>query len=80
MAESASSTVLIVPSGTLSQPCGQVPGRRADAQQDVGGEQPAEEHHFGGQEQPDADLGVVEAGVGPGLNCVGNFHGSSGAG
>ncbi len=74
MAESASSSVLMVPSVTLSQPCGQVPGLRADAQQNVGGKKSAEEHHFGRQKQPDAELGVVNAGVRPVFNCVGDFH------
>ena len=36
------------------------PGARlgADAQQNVGGKKPAEEHHFGRQKQPDADLAL----------------------
>ena len=49
-------------------------GIGADAQKNVGREQRAEEHDFGGQEQPDADLRVVKAGVRPAFNCVGDFH------
>jgi hypothetical protein len=65
MAESARMMVLAVPSVTSSQPCGHMPVG-ADAQQNVGGKKSAEEHHFGREKQPDADLGVVNAGVRPG--------------
>ena len=50
------------------------PFHRADAQQDVGGEQRAEQHHFGRQEQPDPELAVRQARVGPGFDCVRNVH------
>ena len=68
--EPISTTVLSVASGTfrISRPVGQA--RSPGAQQDVGREQRAEQHHLGGEEQPDAQLGVVEPGVGPGLGGV----------
>ena len=40
------------------------PRRRAGAQQDQRREERAEEHDLGGEEEPDAELGVVDAGVG----------------
>ena len=48
--------------------------RRADAKQDVRGKQGAKQHHFRGEEEPDADLGVIKAGVLARLYCVGNVH------
>ena len=49
--------------------------RRADPQQNVRGEERAEEHDFGGQKQPDADFGVVKAGILARLDDVGeDFH------
>ena len=77
MVEMIRTRVLNVPIGMFSQPCGQF-SRRADAQQDVGGEQRAEQHDFRREKQPDADLGVVKAGVRARLDCVGNFHECSG--
>ena len=50
------------------------PEVRADAQKDVGGEEAAEEHHFGREEQPDAELRVVKPRVRTGFDCVGDFH------
>jgi len=47
---------------------------RADAQQHISGEESAEEHDFRGQEEPDADLGVIDAGIRPGFYSVGDFH------
>ena len=47
---------------------------RTQAQEDVGGEQAAEEHDLRGQEKPDANLGVPQPGVGPRGHGVGNFH------
>jgi hypothetical protein len=49
------------------------PDRRAGAQEDVRREQGAEEHDLRGEEQPDADLAVVEAGVRPHRDGVGNL-------
>ena len=46
----------------------------ADAQQDVGGKKPAKEHDLGRQKQPDADLGIVKAGVRPGADGVRDVH------
>jgi hypothetical protein len=46
-----------------------------EAEEDVAGEQAAEEHDFGGEEEPDADFGVIEAGVGAGVNGVRDVHG-----
>ena len=74
MAESARMSVLSVPSRTFEPAVRPGAGRGADAQQDVGGKEPAEQHDFGREKKPDAELGVVKAGVRPGLNCVGNFH------
>ena len=45
-----------------------------NAEEDVGGEQAAEEHDFRSEEEPDADLGVVEAGVRPGVNGIRDVH------
>jgi hypothetical protein len=58
--EVISTAVLKVPMGMLSNAVRPVEGIGANAQENIGGEQAAEEHDFGGQEQPDADLGVVE--------------------
>ncbi len=60
--------VLSVASGTFrnSRPWCQVPAGSARAQQHVRGEQGAEEHHLGGEEEPDAQLGVIQAGIGTG--------------
>ena len=57
-------TVLSVASGMLRfvSPRGQ---SRRRPRHDIAREQGAEQHHLGGQEQPDADLAVVEPGVGP---------------
>ena len=63
MLETMSTMVLVMPSGMFSRPCGQLPGVGADAQQDVGGKQRAEQHDFGSQKEPDADFGVEQAGV-----------------
>ena len=49
-------------------------GRGADTQQNVGGKKAAEEHDFGREKKPDAELGVVKSDVRSGLNCVGNIH------
>ena len=51
-----------------------VNGIGPDAQQDIGGKERAEEHDFGGQKEPDANLGIEEAGVGSRLNCIGDVH------
>src|ERR1041385_1668394 len=48
--------------------------RRGDPQQNVRGEERAEEHHFGGEKEPDADFSVVKASVGPCFASVGDFH------
>jgi CRP-like cAMP-binding protein len=48
-----------------------------EPEENVGGEKSAEEHHFRGEEKPDADFRVPKAGVGPRRNCVRNFHGGS---
>ena len=55
----------MAPSRTLSSPCGH--SARADAQEDVGRKQRAEQHDFRREEQPDAELAVGEPGVGPRL-------------
>ena len=66
----ASRTLRIVsPRGQLGAPV---------ANQDVARKQRAEQHDFRGQEQPDADLAVVQAGVGPDLDGVRNLHRESG--
>src|SRR5437867_5347434 len=57
--------------GNVEPTVGPVAFGSAHAQQDVGGKQGAEEHDFGAKEQPNADLGVVEAGVLAGLDDVG---------
>ena len=54
------------------RPCA---GLGSHAQQHVGGKQRAEQHDLGGEEEPDAQLRVVEAGVRPWLNRIGDFHG-----
>ena len=46
----------------------------AEAHEEIGGEDRAEEHDLGGEEEPDAELAVVEAGIGARGECVGNFH------
>ena len=51
--------MLKVPIGIFSKPMRPRPRVRSHSQQNVGGEQRAEEHHFGCQEQPDANLGVI---------------------
>ena len=60
--------------GDVEQPMRPGAGVRADAQQDVGGEERAEEHDFRSEKQPDADLGVVEAGIRPGFCGKRDFH------
>src|SRR5258706_12223368 len=50
------------------------PGIRAHAKQNVRGKERSEEHHFRSKEEPDADLRVEQAGIGPGFYRVGNFH------
>ena len=45
-----------------------------DAKDDVGGEERAEQHHFGREEQPDAELAVRSAGVGSLFNGVWDVH------
>ena len=73
--EPISTTVLSVASGTfrIVAPSGHVVG--AGPQDDVGREERAEEHDFGREKQPDAELDVVQPGVGPRLYGVGNlFH------
>ena len=50
------------------------PFDRADAQDDVGGKQRAEQHHFRREEQPDPELAVGQSGVGPFFDCVRNIH------
>ena len=52
--------------------------RCVQSQKDISGKKCAEEHHFGCEKQPDADLGVPEAGVGTSRNCVWNFHSPGG--
>ena len=54
------------------RPCA---GLGSHAQQHVGGKQRAEQHDLGGEEEPDAQLRVVQAGVRPWLNRIGDFHG-----
>src|SRR6185437_1991929 len=46
----------------------------ADAQQHVSRKKSAEEHDFGREEKPNAELGIVNAGVRSGLNCIWNVH------
>jgi hypothetical protein len=46
----------------------------AEAHEEVGGEERAEEHDLRGEEEPDAELAVVESRVGPRGDCVGNIH------
>ena len=48
--------------------------RGIEPEENVGGKQTAEKHHFGSEEEPDADLGVPKAGIGPGGDGVRNFH------
>ena len=64
-------TVFSVASGTLEHRRLIGPRRRADAQQRVGREQRAEQHHLRREEQPDPQLRVGQAGVGPDLGGVG---------
>ena len=47
----------------------------AEADEEIGGEDRAEEHDLGGEEEPDAELAVIEAGIGTRGDGVGNFHG-----
>ena len=74
MAESASTSVLMRAQRHVLPAVRPFAGRGADAQQHIGGKKPAEEHDFGREKKPDADLGVVKPRVRPGLDCVGNFH------
>ncbi len=76
MLDVMSTKVLQVPTGTFSQPCGQKPSGAPTRSRMYRRKQSAEKHHFGRQEQPDADLGVVKPGVGPGLNGVRDIHNS----
>src|SRR5262249_28367581 len=50
------------------------PVRHASADQDVAREERPEQHDFGRQEEPDADLAVVETGIAPNFDGVRNFH------
>ena len=66
--------MLSVASGTfrIVSPRGQL--RRPRPDQDVAGKQGAEQHDLGGQEEPDADLAVIETGVGARVYGVGDVH------
>jgi hypothetical protein len=50
------------------------PCRRTDPEEDVRGEQRAEEHHFRRQEEPDPELRVVDAGVRPRFDGIRYLH------
>ena len=50
------------------------PLRRATTQDDVGGEQRAEQHDLGREEQPDPELAVGQAGVGSLCDGIGDVH------
>src|SRR5262249_36926235 len=45
-----------------------------DPQDDVGREQRAEQHHFGGEKQPDPELAVRQPGIRPLFDGVRNIH------
>src|SRR4029077_390656 len=45
-----------------------------ETQEDVSGKESAEEHYFGGEKQPDANLRIPQTGVRPSGDCVRNFH------
>src|SRR5215469_5732747 len=47
---------------------------RTDPQEDVARKQSAEQHHFRCEKEPDADFGVVEAGVPASVNCIRYVH------
>jgi len=63
MLDVISTSVLTVADRDIQPAARPVALRSAHAQQDVRREQRAEQHDFRGQEEPDADLGVVKAGV-----------------
>ena len=65
--------VFIVPTGTLRRPCGQSREPRPVAE-NVSGEESAEEHDLGSEEEPDADLCVPKTGVRTSRYRVRNFH------
>ena len=64
------------PHRNIEPPMGPITFHRSHAQQDIRREERAEQHDFRGQKEPDADFGVVKAGVLPRLDDVGeNFRG-----
>src|SRR6476659_6546966 len=50
-------------------------GRSVKPKENVGRDKAPEEHDFRREEQPDPDLCVPKTGIGPGGDCVRNFHG-----
>ena len=77
MLEVISTRVLTVPDRNIQPTVRPKTFRRAHAQQNVSGKQRSEEHDFGRQEQPNADLGIVKPGIRPRFYCVRNFHESA---
>jgi hypothetical protein len=47
---------------------------RAKTHEKIGREERAEEHHLRGEEEPDAELAIIKARVGPGGDCIRDVH------